>query len=73
MKESCDIIFSRCSIWKERAPNLSKTFVYASTMKRLHSYYSTCAHGCSLEFMYCDNAVIGVTLEQTPRELSVLL
>jgi len=47
-------------------------------MQRLQSYYSTCAHGCSTEFMYCDNAhqavltVIGVTLEQTPPELSVL-
>jgi len=47
--------------------------------QRLQSYYSTCAHGCSSEFMYCDKhimqllTVIDVTLQQTPRELSVLL
>jgi len=34
MKESIGIIFSSCSIYKERAPNLSKTSVSAGTMNR---------------------------------------
>jgi len=85
MKESFGIIFSRCSTLKEPAHNLSETSVSAGSMnheslpmQRLQSYYSSCAHGCSSEFKYCDMhimqllKVIGVTLEQTPKELSVL-
>jgi len=49
-------------------------------MQRLQSYYSSkmCAHGCSSEFKYYDMHImqllklIGVTLEQTPKEHSVL-
>jgi len=80
MKESSGIIFWRCTICKERTPNLSKTSVSVGTlianylpMQRLQSFYSSCAHGCSPEFSYCDMhimqllKVIGMTLEQTPR------
>jgi len=47
-------------------------------VQRLQTYYSSCAHVCSSEFKFCDMhimqllKVIGVTLEQTAWELSVL-
>jgi len=47
-------------------------------MQLLSSYCSSCAHGCSSEFRCCDMhimqllKVIGMTLKQTPRKLSVL-
>jgi len=85
MQDSFGIIISRSSIQKERAPNLSNTLVPVGTlftnnlpMHRLQSYYSSCALGCSSEFRHCDMhiiqhlKVIGITLKQTPRELSVL-
>jgi len=43
----------------------------------IYVFYSSCAHGCASEFRYCDMHikqllnVIGITLEQTPRDLAL--
>jgi len=80
------VSFSRVVyIKKQRTLNVSKTAISAGTliannlpMERLQWYCTSCAHGCSPECRCWEMhivqllKVIGMTLEQTPRELSVL-